>query len=676
VNPFLGARPYGPADDRMFFGRQRASATLVERIDLHRLTIVCSPSGLGKTSLLRASVMPQLEKSGLSPVYLRPDPPSSEVPGGESAAAALLDGRLQEALLTALLPASEVEIAALRRICAVAPSRLTLGEAQKWFSELKPNHASRSAILASSSGYLEVMSSVARYLRGSITLVALANQAKRIGANALAALLVADTPVRVVLQAFSRREVHSAITEARSQLMAPAAGSKSNHREDELSHLLAVLQRLCGGRGDRQPLLTRPDGDLNFSARVVLILDQFEQVFTLSSAHTCRRALKLLAGLIVADTPIHIVLALRKEWYADLVQQMSLYLQQPDRLARNTCYLQPMDRAEADEVMLKAPETVNGRALTVEQQGSIWRFLHVDDSIDPVVLSIACHEHFASEATAETIINDAGIDSLFQAYLTRALSNFDEWERNEAIDVLGEISGSESTRGFATHDRLIDAPLADPAVRAKILKGLQDAFLIKGEDLGRSRSKVYDIMHERLLTPVRQLLAQQPDIAKFREAADSLMQEGAWDQGIGWEDCLTLLRARRRISWDSRSAGILLASLLRVLTRERCDMLDNIDVAAHATGDGSAPHTVPARGHLRAQIEILARACGEAPRRADLTYAGRANLHWWMSQQEIREQLAKPSQAQADEFALLSLIQGPGGWMRKELRDLTLRLTR
>jgi tetratricopeptide (TPR) repeat protein len=62
-----------PEDRGRFFGRQRETNTVAERIIASRLLVVYGNSGLGKSSLLKAGVFPKLRQEGLLPIRLRLD---------------------------------------------------------------------------------------------------------------------------------------------------------------------------------------------------------------------------------------------------------------------------------------------------------------------------------------------------------------------------------------------------------------------------------------------------------------------------------------------------------------------------------------------------------------------------------------------------------------------------
>jgi tetratricopeptide (TPR) repeat protein len=58
--PFVGSRPFDTADGPIFHGRAREAAALARLWRDRRLTILHGPAGVGKTSLLRAGVLPAL----------------------------------------------------------------------------------------------------------------------------------------------------------------------------------------------------------------------------------------------------------------------------------------------------------------------------------------------------------------------------------------------------------------------------------------------------------------------------------------------------------------------------------------------------------------------------------------------------------------------------------------
>ena len=68
-NPYKGLRPFGEADEGDFFGRERLVARLVDRLGhlarAGRLLIVAGPSGSGKSSVVRAGLVPAIRRGAL-----------------------------------------------------------------------------------------------------------------------------------------------------------------------------------------------------------------------------------------------------------------------------------------------------------------------------------------------------------------------------------------------------------------------------------------------------------------------------------------------------------------------------------------------------------------------------------------------------------------------------------
>jgi hypothetical protein len=83
-SPFVGPRPFETEDRDRFFGRTRELEELLSLIIAHRAVLIYAQSGAGKTSLLKAGVIPRLEEQaykvlpparvqGLLPTDLSPE---------------------------------------------------------------------------------------------------------------------------------------------------------------------------------------------------------------------------------------------------------------------------------------------------------------------------------------------------------------------------------------------------------------------------------------------------------------------------------------------------------------------------------------------------------------------------------------------------------------------------
>ena len=72
-NPWLGLASFTEETRAYFYGREDEVAELARRVQRKLLTVLFGQSGLGKTSILRAGLVPRLRSQGYCPVYVRID---------------------------------------------------------------------------------------------------------------------------------------------------------------------------------------------------------------------------------------------------------------------------------------------------------------------------------------------------------------------------------------------------------------------------------------------------------------------------------------------------------------------------------------------------------------------------------------------------------------------------
>jgi hypothetical protein len=72
-NPWLGLASFTEETRAYFFGRDEEVAELARRVQRKLLTVLFGQSGLGKTSILRAGLVPRLRGHGYCPIYVRID---------------------------------------------------------------------------------------------------------------------------------------------------------------------------------------------------------------------------------------------------------------------------------------------------------------------------------------------------------------------------------------------------------------------------------------------------------------------------------------------------------------------------------------------------------------------------------------------------------------------------
>ncbi|MDY7088268.1 MAG: trypsin-like peptidase domain-containing protein [Actinomycetota bacterium] len=76
-SPYPGLRPFGPLDEAVFVGREEDTDHLLGVLGDDTLALVVGPSGIGKSSLVNAGVVPRWRASGGVAVAVRPGPGSA-----------------------------------------------------------------------------------------------------------------------------------------------------------------------------------------------------------------------------------------------------------------------------------------------------------------------------------------------------------------------------------------------------------------------------------------------------------------------------------------------------------------------------------------------------------------------------------------------------------------------
>jgi hypothetical protein len=83
-DPYPGPRPFQSDETELFFGRDREQSQLRSLVVAHSLVMLYAQSGAGKTSLLRAGLVPSLEERDVTvypPIRIRPSGPDAAAAG-------------------------------------------------------------------------------------------------------------------------------------------------------------------------------------------------------------------------------------------------------------------------------------------------------------------------------------------------------------------------------------------------------------------------------------------------------------------------------------------------------------------------------------------------------------------------------------------------------------------
>src|SRR5215204_4018811 len=68
---YPGTKFFERNQHQIFFGRQQETRDLVHSIKAHDVFVIFADSGTGKTSLLNAGLLPELEKENFEPIAFR-----------------------------------------------------------------------------------------------------------------------------------------------------------------------------------------------------------------------------------------------------------------------------------------------------------------------------------------------------------------------------------------------------------------------------------------------------------------------------------------------------------------------------------------------------------------------------------------------------------------------------
>jgi tetratricopeptide (TPR) repeat protein len=171
--PFVGLRPFNTADAEWFFGRDRQTSALTRKLRASRFTAVVGPSGSGKSSVVRAGVVPLLQSDGWQQIIMTPgSAPLDRL--ARTLAGAEADDRLAEARrfrFDAMLRASAFGLAEIAEILRADAPRLLVVVDQ--FEELfrygdEASGATRAAMREEARAFVELLLAATRCTAGRL----------------------------------------------------------------------------------------------------------------------------------------------------------------------------------------------------------------------------------------------------------------------------------------------------------------------------------------------------------------------------------------------------------------------------------------------------------------------------------------------------------------------------
>jgi hypothetical protein len=568
IKPYKGPLSYEIEDTDYFFGRERESDLLAAKILSTRFTLLHAQSGTGKTSLLNARVIPALEEQSWTAFRILPRLNPTEA--------------VRLAVLMGTAPPPSTECAALDRLLAQfwnPGDDPTLEEILRRFDHeiprsdprrrlaLMPLTASINIKSAALSFAGEVRPLFLRLLRATLELSQYEQHLRILLPHA------PDDPIDGTMRASALRRL----------LSDPASGPA---HEDLLTRLYIPSPSLRAFFAN----LLETYGERRTQFGLVLILDQFEELFTLFSDSLVEPGKELwrlrwefieqLEDLYKAGAalPIRYVISMRDEYIAQL-DPLRRFVRDLDATAFHLSFLEKDDARAA----VREPARLFGYDYSEECYRNIFEVLVREDRfVEPAPLQIVCERLWREQGKALAMAAGSQTRTIqfasFPAGGTRAIldSFFDEAidsleepaERLEMLEMLEPLVTSRGTRNIVERNSLVNAPFRKASRRGVLLDNLAKQRIVRVEQ--RLGGQFVEITHEFLiasiLRKIRTVLNPDPVYSRFRWAVRTLERFEDVDfrsgsrQVLGRSVFVDLDTRRDEIEWNDWAIELMLRS--------------------------------------------------------------------------------------------------------------------
>lgn len=550
TNPFKGPHAFQFHDQSFFFCRDREIDRLAEQISLQPLSVLHAPSGAGKSSLIRAGLIPKLENDNHRVVICQPGmDPSRD---------------LAEATLARLLPEPQAEAQRLHELSQVFSEEtdLNFDKAHSLYRKLDkgdPNHRKLmgDVELTDNEGVtrkITTATALALFLDDGVDeldryfklLFAHCNFALEKAASGSVGAL----SINALIEALKKDDV----IDAHRLLVSDLAD-----RHDDLKFFFEILYSDVLPKGERHDL--------------VLIVDQFEQLYTqfgdqerakrlnlgttLNDYRVRDRFLENFAELILANRVVpklsmRILISLRDDFFAELWE----FERRVGAFRSGQRFR--LDRLSDDrvETAMNRPAGLVGFSFSDGLVETVRRDLCFEARfVEPAQVQIVCDRIWqrlgreklvrsASDTSIRPMIDVqdlarlGDVAGIFRNYLRGVVEQQlgEQGEQTdrplpdqiEILDMLQQLTTAQGTRLIVTYETLLKRPLRDQKKREALFEQLDQATILRRENL-RGTSLV-DIVHEVLLTPLFELAGEKRnDVAEwsFLEQALNRLESGA-----------------------------------------------------------------------------------------------------------------------------------------------------
>jgi hypothetical protein len=532
--PYKGPNSYQVEDATLFFGREAEARQLVARILSRRLTLLHAPSGAGKTSLLNACIIPDLEKRGWMPVRVLPTddplasirattlqyvlPPLAAEREALRAAADALCGRGADPEVGELLQRyDKVDVNDPRKRSLIAPREIAAADASLLFP------AGSSAVPY-----------VCRLLRSSLSLRSLTEH--------FAALCAAGIPREPFVVAADTR-----VSALEAMLADPAVEASYDAVLGMLDLPATRLAEFFENLAD--VYVPRPGFCL------VLILDQFEEMFTrfgdregMQSFQRREQTFRELEELytqcmdeeVAPDAapllPLRFVVSMRDEYLARILDHIRAFA---GVSGEPGFHLYLLKEEQAGEAISKPAQAYGYDYDGKTYEGIVKGLLREGRYVEPTALQIVCERLWkvkgealatgSQDAESRTIpsatLEDLeGVKGILASFFTDFVRDQlqDDRERFEAFEMLELLVTVNRTRNIMERNQLVRQLFRDLRLRHRVLDKLEKGKIVRVEQ--RLDGFFVEITHEFLIDPILDRLKHElMTETRFRDALRTLL---------------------------------------------------------------------------------------------------------------------------------------------------------
>ena len=259
--------------------------------------------------------------------------------------------------------------------------------------------------------------------------------------------------------------------------------------------------------------------NLSQRSELLLILDQFEEFFTLPSASANLDSFVDALAHCYSDQKLalRLVLAIRKDYFSE----MTRLKQRLPQIINNEFRLEPMSRAE---VIAAITGPVARLDVNVKFEPALQERLADDlmkDGLELFLLQLYCDRLYRENGDNQ-VIQLAAYEKLIRSekgplsdYVQDVIDNLPYSERNAAKRVLAKLTTAQDTKQPLTAEELSAQLRTDEADYGPVLNALITARLVRRSDT--EHGYVYELTHDLVAVEVRRWFTwMQPTIAQMQ----------------------------------------------------------------------------------------------------------------------------------------------------------------